>query len=311
MISAISCTNQDKKELVKVKLATSKNMWCGLTIIAGEKKYFEEEGLDITLNYLEAGRYCMDAVVSKSAQFGNVVEVNVAYIGFTGNSNYQIIGSIVSSTSSAIVAKRSRGINKPEDLKGKILALSPGTTSDVFAHRFLTKYGIDKNDISIRKIQPLAMQTAILDKNGIDAASTWDPFAYNMKKMLGNDAIEFTAADVYTGYECIAVQKEWAQNNKTVVYAFLRAIKKAEIFLNQYPAEAQTIISRNINLDPEIVKGTWDKHNFKLSLNEKELIKSIQLIGNSVIDNDDSYKGKSLPDYQMVFDTTYLKEALK
>ena len=129
--------------------------------------------------------------------------------------------------------------------------------------------------------------------------------------MLGNDAIEFTAADVYTGYECIAVQKEWAQNNKTVVYAFLRAIKKAEIFLNQYPAEAQTIISRNINLDPEIVKGTWDKHNFKLSLNEKELIKSIQLIGNSVIDNDDSYKGKSLPDYQMVFDTTYLKEALK
>jgi len=298
------CTKQNN-QLTKTTLATSKNMWCTLSLIANEKGYFKQEGLDVDVKYLEAGRYCMDAVVSGSADFGNVVEVNVGYLGFTGNENVSIIGTIVSSTSSAIVARKSSGISKPEDIKGKRFALSPGTTSDIFANRFLAKYKFSTKDVDLRKIQPLAMQGAVVAKE-IDAASTWQPFVYNISKAIGNDAVVFKDPEIYVGYENIAVRRDWATKNTETVKAFLRAIKRAEDFVRNNLDEAQKTISTTINLDLEIVKATWDEYNITLTLNDKTLVNDITAIGKWINQTQEGYKDKALPDYQKYVDRTYL-----
>lgn len=306
LIICVGCkqNKQINQPLTKVTLATSKNMWCTLSLIAYEKNYFKEEGLDVDVKFLEAGRYCMDAVVSGSAEFGNVVEVNVAYLGFTGNENISIVGTIVTSTSSAIVARKSSGIKKPEDLKGKKLALSPGTTSDIFAHRFLTKYNLKTNDVDIRKIQPLAMQGAIVAKE-VDAASTWQPFVYNICKVIGDDAIIFKEPEIYVGYENIAVRTDWAKKNPEVVKSFLRAIEKAENFVRNNPDEAQKIISNIINLDLEIVKATWDEYDIALVLDDKKLVSDIKAIGQWIIQSQEGYSNKPLPDYAKYIDRSY------
>ena len=83
-----------KSEKRKVKLAASKNLWNSIALIAIDQKYFEEEGLDVTVNYLDAGRFCMDAVLSKSADFGNCVDVNVGYLAYSENKNILLINEI-------------------------------------------------------------------------------------------------------------------------------------------------------------------------------------------------------------------------
>src|SRR5262249_49375067 len=133
-LSLVGCSDRQqpsgassKQERQPVVFATSKNAWCALGLVAKNKGFFEEAGLDVNVNIQAAGRYCMDALVSKSANFGTVVEVNVAYIGFGGNREINVVASVVESASFAVVARKDRGIANAKDLKGKTLAFSPGT----------------------------------------------------------------------------------------------------------------------------------------------------------------------------------------
>jgi NitT/TauT family transport system substrate-binding protein len=304
--SQIGCKNGKSK----ITIATSKNMWCSLTLIAVEKNYFDEEGLDATVNYLEAGRFCLDAVLSKSADFGNIVDVNVGYLGFTANENINIICEISRAITSGIIAKKSRGITTPVDLKSKTLAFSSGTTSDIFASRFLLKHGIPTDSISFSKIQPKSIVTNMLAKDGADAASTWEPFLSTIKKQLGDDAIIFEEPDIYTAREFVAIRKDWGKSNKSKIEAFLRAIKKANEFALNHKEEAQTIVAKATNLDIQLVKSTWDKYRIGLGFNRNTIIGDINQIGHDIL-RQQEYRGKTLPDYRKYLDSTYFSEINK
>src|ERR1041385_719450 len=228
----------------KVTLAASKNLWNSLPLIAIDKDFFTEEGLDVTVNYLEAGRFCMDAVLSKSADFGDVVDVNVGYLGYSANKNITLIGEISGTLASEIVARKSRGINTPNDLKGKSLAYSPGTTSDVFARRFLEKYGIPETSLTLSKIQPKGMVAAMIAKDGPDASSTWEPFVSAMSKGLGDDMITFEAPEIYTAREYVAVRTDWGKGHMQEVLAFLKALKNANDYALNHRDDAQQIVAK-------------------------------------------------------------------
>ena len=294
----------------KVSLALGKNMWCGISIIAKNKGFFAEQGLDVDMQYLQSGRYCLDALVSKSTDIANIVEVNVAYFGYTGATNFAVVGNIVSSTSSAIVARKSAGISKPEDIRGKRLAYAPGTTSDIFANRFLTKYGLSEKDVQLLKVQPLAMQTTLIAK-GADAVSTWQPMIQSITKGLGEDALVLKDPSIYIGYMSIAVRKDWAAQNRDKVIRFLRANQAAARFMKSNTVEAQQIISKEINLDIETVEATWGEHEFGLTMDVKETLDAVIAIGKWIAQTQEGYDGKPLPAYADAFDTSFYDACVK
>jgi NitT/TauT family transport system substrate-binding protein len=294
------------KSLGKVRLATSKNAWCALSLIALSKGFFAREGLEVEPQYLQSGRYCLDALVSNSAEFANIVEVNVAYFGYTGNSTVSVVGTVVSSTSSAIVARKSSGITVPADIKGKRLALSPGTTSDVFAHRFMDKHGLTASNVQLVKIQPLAMQ-GTMSGRGADAASTWQPYVSSIGRVLGDDFVVFKDPDIYVGYELLAVQKTWAAQNDAIIKAFLRANRAAAAFIRDNPAESQRILATELNIDLPLVQEMWSEFTFSLSLDKTVMVHSVATIGEWIGQDQQEYKGQPLPDYQTFFDDSFMQ----
>jgi len=304
--SAKKAENGTSKKLTKITLATSKNIWCTYSLIADEQGFFAKEGLDVDVEYLQAARYSLDAVISGSADFGNIVEVNVSYLGYTGADNISIVGTIVSSSdSSAIVARKSSGISKPADLKGKTLALAPGTTSDVFANRFLAKYGLTADDVELMKVQPMAMQGAFIGK-GADAVSIWQPFIHGILTAVPDDAVVLSDPDVYTGYMTIATRKDWVAQNQDPVKAFMRALRSASKFVDENPEEAQKIVSKAIGLDLEVVKSIWGQYTFSLSMDTEQMIKNVTEIGEWIGETQEGYAGKPLPDYTKYFDGSFL-----
>ena len=295
----------EDKQLIEVRFATAKTLWNTLPFIAYDRGFFEDECLNVKIRYLEAGRYCLDALVSDSVDLGMIVDTNISYFGYTGNTSVAVIASMQEVLGSGIIAKRSSGINKPEDLKGKKLALSPGTTSDTFANRFMEKYGLTDSGIKIEKIQPLTISSAIISDN-VDAASTWDPHLYNISKVLDDDAIIFRNPEIYTSYSFLAIRIDRAMENREVVLAFLRATKRAAEFIKNNKEEAQEIVARLINVDIDIVKNTWDLNKFEVSLNS-EMIAEINKQGIEIQATDD-YRDKPLPDYSVYFDSNYINQ---
>jgi len=286
----------------RLRLATSKNAWCALTFIADEQGFFKEEKLDVELMYTQGGRYSLDALVSGSAEAANIVGENAAYYGYTGSRDLNVRLVIVSSTSTAVVARKSAGILRPEDISGKRLALSPATTSDSFAHRFIEKYGL--KDVQILKVQPSAMQTNMIAR-GADAAVTWDPFISNIKKQLGADAIVFyEPASTSIGYMLLSVSPSWMQTHPQVVQRLENAYQRAADFAAKNPAEAQAIVARRAAMDLDVVKSNWLRTDFHIRGPEMAL-PEVKRIGEWIHAHQEDYQSKPLPDYSIYFDSPH------
>lgn len=299
---------QPARSLQHVTLATSTNLWCSLPLIAKDRGYFQEEGLDVAINIQDGGRYCMDALLGGSADFANVVETNIAYLAFTQNKDVRVVANVVDSTSMAVVAWKTSGIQKPEDLAGKRLAFTPGTQGEIFAARLLKKHGVPLNMKEVRKLQPKAIPAAV-GAHEVDAASTWEPFVNSALKAMGSDGIVFRDPDAHRGYMHVAVRDGWAQQNQQAVTAFIRALKKADAFTAAHPEEAKAILAKQTKLDPATISAIWGYYNIRLSFDRAGLVTATTAVGEWIKESQPDYAAKPLPDYSLYFDDRYFRAA--
>ncbi|MEI6809508.1 MAG: NrtA/SsuA/CpmA family ABC transporter substrate-binding protein [bacterium] len=297
-----------KQSATKVRLSTSKNAWCSLTLLADAKGYFQEEGVAVELSYTDGGRYCLDALLSSSADLGNIVELNLAFLGFSGNKTVVVVGNTVKSTAMGIVARKSSGITKLSDLAGKKVAFTPATQGDLFVRRLFKKNNMDLGAIDVQKLQPKAIAPA-LASGSIDAASTWEPFLYACIRTLGDNAIIFRDPDAHIGYMHLAGRIDWVKKNPDAVKAVLRAFRKAELFAAAQPEEAQSMVAKLINADVKEVTDTWQYHQLHLTCDAGELGNAIKVCGELIQAGDPEYASKPLPDYGVYVDSTLFDSA--
>jgi ABC-type nitrate/sulfonate/bicarbonate transport system substrate-binding protein len=289
----------------RVTLATSKNPWSALTIIAQKKGFFKEEGVEVDLQYVQAAKLAMDALVSGSTQFSNVVETNLAFLGFTNNTDIEIIATHCESHDGAIIARTDAKIQSPKDLEGKKLGVLQGTTSQVFADRFIEKYKLDRSKIQIVNLTPVAIQSSILSKD-IDAGSIWQPFVYNVKRQLGDGAVIFADDQVYVGYFNLAVQRDWARQHPQAVAAVLRAHLKAEEFARANREAAIELVAQEIGIEKEAVAQFWSQYVYRVQI-RPQLAQEIARQGEWIRNTQSQHQGQPLPSYQSAVDDTYLR----
>src|SRR6188474_1778058 len=95
-----------------------------------------------------------------------------------------------------IVAKRSAGISKLADLKGKRVVTPRTTSAHYHLVAMLRSAGLQESDVTIVSA-PATQMAAALTKGEADAISMWEPESQNAVVALGNDAIIFQNNKVY------------------------------------------------------------------------------------------------------------------
>jgi NitT/TauT family transport system substrate-binding protein len=96
-----------------------------------------------------------------------------------------------------IIARKSHGITKPSDLKGKKIGTFPRTSAAYFLAKELEAYGMKEEDVTIVPLAPeLAISQALID-NELDAVAIWEPAAQHAKEGITDDAIIFHRKESY------------------------------------------------------------------------------------------------------------------
>jgi ABC-type nitrate/sulfonate/bicarbonate transport system substrate-binding protein len=297
-------SRQSPPPAMAVSFTCSKNIWCTLPIVAKEKGLFRAEGLDVRFEYVQAAKLAMDALVAGSTDFAGVVEVNVAFLGFSGNTDVRVVATFVESHDGAIVARRSAGVQVPRDLAGKKLGILQGTTSQIYADHFLKKHGMTGAQVQIVNLQPVAIQSALIEK-AIVAGSVWQPFVHNVTKALGEDAVVFQDRDVYTGYMNLAVQRGLVDAKPDLVRAVLRALQRAQALVRDQQAEAQALMAGVLNLQPATVQAIWGDYVFQLTLKDRALLDAIRGEGQWIQATQPGFADKKVPEYGIYVDTRF------
>ena len=277
-----------------------------LPIIADKKGFFKEQGLDVKPNYVQTGKIAMDAIVSGDLNFGVIVDVNIGFVKFQQGADIKVVSGIAEKYDDAIVARRDKGIEKPEDLQGKTIGVLTATTSHRFADLFIDFYKLDRSKITILNLAPPSIQASVISDQ-IQAGSVWQPFRYNVQQALGDKAIQFNDRRIYKCNCLLAVRADFAKEHADQIEAFLRALIKAEQFLKDNPTEAIAILAQEIAIDPKVLTAVWDEYAPSVKL-DLSLVKTFADTGAWVVRSQPAFADKQVPSYQDVLDASFLRQ---
>lgn len=148
------------------------------------------------------------------------------------------------------------GITKVEDLKGKKVAYSSGSSSEDILVNSLTKYGMTMSDIEAVDMDASAIVTAMLS-NGVDACATWSPNSLKILEEL-NGATKLTDnmtfSDTTVSLASWIVMPKYAEENRDTLVKFTRALFKAmDYAATEHQDETAALIATQVAQDKETV----------------------------------------------------------
>ena len=187
-LSLSSCTKPSvPQKTEKLRIAIYPDTVSALIYIARDQGYFKRHGLDVSFEDYQTGVLAVNGLTAGKADAATATEFVLAIQGFK-RQDLRVIAAISFSDSMEVVARRDRGIKKPEDLRGKTVGVPKTTIAEFFLNTFLSFNGILPGEVQTVDLKPADLVTA-LSEGKIDAAACFPPFSDTMKKNLAENAV--------------------------------------------------------------------------------------------------------------------------
>ena len=247
----------------KLRVAYHPNMGGSSAIITGIKKgFFEEQNLDIELVKFTSGPPEVAAMVSG--------DIDLGYIGHGAHAlavkgQVHVITLDLLSKSEELLVRKSSGIAKVEDLKGKTVATQLGTSGEVTLNLALKRANMTKDDIKLVNMDMAGAVSAFI-ANKVDAVVVWAPYSVEIRKELGDEAVmlanSLTFSDEFVFPSSWVVTPKYLRENEDKVVRFLKGLHKAMDYRKehldevvQYVAELNDIPVDSVMQEKET--GEW------------------------------------------------------
>jgi NitT/TauT family transport system substrate-binding protein len=163
-----------------------------------------------------------------------------------------------------IVGRKSSGIAKVADLRGKRIATSPNTSAHFYLHKMLQTDGLTIDDVTVVPVNPLSAMPAALMNREIDALTIWEPEIENAANLVGGDAIEFQDRRVYRElFNLNTTAANLADPAKrTQIVALVRAIVRASERIRANPREAWPAVAASTGYAPALIEKVWHHEGY-------------------------------------------------
>lgn len=246
-----------------------------------EKGFFEEEGLDLTLEQAQGGAAIAPAIVSGDYQFG-IINVTSLLLGISNGVPLKVVTPSHYSTgedpdTSAIVVPADSDIKSPADLAGKTVAVNTlNNIGDTTVRNVVEKDGGDESKIQFTEMGFPDMPAAVSAKQ-VDAAWIYEPHltrALNEGARVVSWNLKETDPDLMISV--YATSEAYAAQSPGVVEAFTAAMKKSLEYAAENPDEVRAIVGTYLDLDPELLEA-MTMPRFKTEINEESTQKIADL----------------------------------
>lgn len=266
--AVVSSAAPSRAELMKARLAMNLSPISGVTIVAKQKGMFEKHGLDIAVSNFTSGKQCLNTVIGGGAEIATTAEAPTTAaamsnqpIAFLARMEYSDLKTLTAASS---------GIATKEGLKGKKVAFTAGTGSEVYTMALLKAAGLTEKDVTLVNLRPQDMLPA-LSAGSIDAYNTWEPHISNGLKALGDKAAEIDTRGIYAETFNIVVMKSYLEKNPELIDKFLRALIDAEAWMKANPEDAITVVAETVGMKRETLAAIWKDYIYEVVLDDKQM----------------------------------------
>lgn len=253
----------------KVKLAIARSAM--LVWIAEENGFFEDEGLDVEIQVFQSGLAASSALLEGSADLSTTAES--AFVGRSfEHPDLRVLASISASESARLVGRRDRGIVTAEDLTGRRIGVTKGTTGEFLLDRYLTLNRMSLDSVAIEDLRPADIASALV-AGDIDAGLTWEPYIFDAEVALGDNAVALPGQDGQHYYFLLLSKADWIERNPEPTSKVLRAILRAEQFVIDNEEAAKGLVAKRLEFSADYVDHLWPMHSLHVGLPQDLLFK--------------------------------------
>lgn len=233
-----------------------KNLLSTPAFVALENGFWAEQGLNVQIKMTSGGRMVVQALQAGDAQLGHVAISGTLPIARAGGD--KLIGVIPyynapdymgKASAYAIIGRKDRGIDaaNPASIIGKKLAFTAGT-DEYYMKQWFRKRGLD-----ITKTQTVSVlvedMPVTLSQGLVDAAVPWEPYASQIIRELGTNAVILSRGEAGLISDNVGVvgSEEWIRKNPELVEKFITGIAMATKFIRENPKETADIVARYLD----------------------------------------------------------------
>lgn len=157
----------------------------------------------------------------------------------------------------AILVPSDSPIQKPEQLKGKTIAVAQGSSAHAHLLTVLTRFGIALSDVKIDYLQP-SDGYAAFTQHRVDAWSIWDPYTSQALLQAHARSIINGTAGTANGYsfQVAATAALSDQAKVTAIKDYLARLAKAQKWSATHKDEWAAAWSKVTGLDPAVAKAS-------------------------------------------------------
>jgi len=223
-------------------------------LLAQEAGYFRDEGLDMSLDYVNGSPIGMAALVSGEIDFlqvaGSAVVTAAASAPADPKSPVLIIGTVNKSVFKLMVAK---DITSVDQLRGKTLFVSRAGTADEFTLKaFLRQNKIDPDkDVTILAAGSLEAAVAALDAKRGDAGVFSSPLTALLQSKGYVTLVDFAKQDLPLLQLGAATTRGYAAAHSDTVGRFVQAYIRGIHRFKTDKAFAQKVMSKSLDISDQ------------------------------------------------------------
>ena len=166
-----------------------------------------------------------------------------------------------------IVARRSAGIRRLVDLRGRKVGTPANTSAEYYLSKMLRTVKLDESDVTVVPM-PVADMAAAMKHGDVDAVSGWEPGAQDSIAAIGADAIVFQDPPVYRELfnlnTTAGVLSDPAK--RRLLVGVVRAIAGASRDVRARPADVRPLLSSRINVPQATIATVWRHFRFPASI---------------------------------------------
>lgn len=253
-----------KPELAKLEIYSAKDAQMAVqTLVAMHKGYLKDEGLEVDLKYYQSASEIPAGMAGGSIKVGLGGWVNPMQLA--ANDFPAKIVALLSDIAGTTQMVARPEIKAAKDLEGKKIAMLNIPIIRRFLVDFCKVHGCDINKITIVNTMPSDSLTAF-SKRDVDAVLIWQPFTSIAVKEHGGWLVHTGVKSfipgregdyrVYYNYGTVFMPEDFIQKNPNTVEAYLRALAKAQEFVDQQQNrnEVAQIIAQPLGMSVDLAR---------------------------------------------------------
>jgi NitT/TauT family transport system substrate-binding protein len=227
-------------------------------VVADQKGFFKEEGLDVELTKFNSGAAAVPVLQSGRLDiaFSNTVSTLQAIeqgIDLMILAPAAVVRKDPPDTATALVTRKG-DFSSIKQLEGKRIAINVvNSTAWLHVVALLERHGIDRSKVRFVEI-PFPQMNDMLINNQVDAIGQVDPFRTVLMTDGKADILGWAYNETAPGTDLTqyVALRPWLEKNRDVAIRFARAVRKGAAYINSHEAEARDINVAYTGLNPAL-----------------------------------------------------------